>query len=71
MSILGEDVPDVIFHCEVASVFCIVPFEVNACIFLSSPIDCYGVVLLEHRSEVIGVAFINVFDPEVINYKTE
>ena len=49
MSILDEDFPGVIFLSEAASKFCIVPFEIDACIFLSIPIDCYGVVLTEHR----------------------
>ena len=71
MSILGDDVPDIIFHCEAASAVFIVPGEINSCIFISLPIDCNGGVLLEHISKVIGVEFSNVFDPKLINYKTE
>ena len=57
MFILGEDVSKVIFHWEPASAVCIVPGEIDACIFLSFPIDSDGVVLLEHQSYVIGVTF--------------
>ena len=71
MYILGEDVPDVIYHCEATSVVCIFPGDIGDCIFISFPIDFYGVVLLDHRSKVIGVEFSNVFDPKVINYNTE
>ena len=45
LSIIVEDIPDVIFHREAASAFCIVPFDINACVFLSFPINCDGVVL--------------------------
>ena len=64
MYILGEDVPDVIFYCEEASAVCIVPGEIDACIFISFPIDCDGVVLLEHQSEVIGVALSMYLTPK-------
>ena len=71
MSVFGEDIPDVTFHSETEIAVCIVPLLIDACILLSLPIDCDGVVLLEHQSEVIGIAFSILFDHEVINYKTE
>ena len=48
MSILGSDALDLIFHGEAASAVCIVPGDIDACIFLSFPVNWDGVVLMEH-----------------------
>ena len=71
MAVSVEDFLNVACHGHVASAFGVVPVKVHAGKFGTLPFPSYGVVLLEDVAEVKGVAFVDVFNAEIIDNKGE
>ena len=58
-------------HGEATRPFDVVPGKVDTSVFLAFPILGDGVMLLQDRVEVLGVALVNVFDAKVVNNERE
>ena len=67
MAPFEEDVIYVVLDVKTAGVFGVFPVEVNAGKTGAGPVLSDIVVLKEDVAKVVGVAFANVFDAEVIN----
>ena len=66
MAISEEELPDVVLHGESAGTVFVVPFEINACIFLPLPIGSDHVVFLNFGEEMLCVMFTDIFDAKII-----
>ena len=64
--VLLEDCLDIPFHGEAAGALLVVPVKVNNSVLLSFPVSGDGVVFFKNRYEVFGVAFLHIFDAEII-----
>ena len=62
----GSDVVDVSSHCSLARSCCVVPCDVNAHEFGTSPIRGDIVVFAERREEMFSVDLFHVFDTKII-----
>ena len=62
---------NVAIHISFESAICIVPVKFYANIYVASPVRLHGVVVLDYFFEVEGVGFVDTFDPEFINNKSE
>ena len=67
MGISEKKFPDVALHCELAGTGFLVPFEINACIFLLLPVDSDRVVFLKCGEDMLCVMFAGIFDAKIIN----
>ena len=67
----GQDVGNLVAHSETESALGVFPFEIDDGKLVASPILGHFVVFLEKISEVINVAFADVFDTKVIDYEAE
>ena len=65
-----EEVFDIMFDGQVAGAFGVVPGEVDAGESGSGPVLGEFIVLEEYVAKVVGVAFSNIFNAEVINNKS-
>ena len=62
-----EEVFDIIFDGKATSAVCVVPGEVNVGESGAGPVLGEFIVLEEDVAKVVGVAFANIFDAEVID----
>ena len=69
----GNDLgsPGRIIHGEVACLFGIFPFEINAGKFSAFPISGDGVVWLEGFAQVVDMAIFDVFYTKIVNNEDE
>ena len=67
MAISEQELPDVFFHCESSGAGFVVPFKINACIFISLPDSSDCVVLLHCGKEMLCVMFADIFDAKIID----
>ena len=64
----GKDGGNVFVHCEMTCAFVIVPCQVDTRVERAITILGDGVVFEEGVTQVVGVAFANVFNAKIINY---
>ena len=62
-----EEVFDIVFDGQATGAVRVVPGEVNAGKLGAGPVLGEFIVLKEDAAKVVGVAFANIFDAEVIN----
>ena len=62
---------EIFWHGDVAGACGIVPVNGDSAVERNSSVDGYGVEFLEALDEVVGVLFVDVLDPKVINDKGE
>ena len=67
MAISGEELVDVVFHGDLAGAGFVVPFKINACVFLPLPVSSDHVVFLQCVEEILCVFFANIFDAKIID----
>ena len=65
---LDVEVGDVILHCEVASLLCVVPVKVNSREQVFLLVISYFVVFFEGSLDLKGVTLDNVLNAKVVNY---
>ena len=67
MAISEKDLPDIFLHGESEGTGFLVPFEINACVFIPLPVGSDGVVFLKCGEEMLCVMFANIFDAKIID----
>ena len=65
-----KDGVGVAWNGEMTGAVDVIPFEGNAGKLGAGPILSDGVMLFEDISQVVSVAFVNVFDAKIMNIKT-
>ena len=71
MYVLEKKVANLILHGEANSLLLVVPIEVDDRKFVAGPIFGDGVIFHEDITEVMGMAFANIFNTQVIYDETE
>ena len=66
MTISDKELPDVVLHGELAGRGFIVPFKINACVFIPLPVSSNRVVFLKCVEEMLYVMFANISDAKII-----
>ena len=67
MAIYEQELPDVVLHGELSSAGFVVPFKINACVFLPLPVVSDRVVFLKCGKEMLCVMFADIFDAKIID----
>ena len=67
MAISEQELSDVVFHGELVCAGFVVPFDINACIFLPLPVGSDRVVFLQCGKEMLCVMSANIFDAKIID----
>ena len=71
MTPFEENILDVVLDGEASSALVVVPLNIDAGVVRAFPILCDFIVFDEDFTKVVGVAFANVFDAEIVHYKAE
>ena len=67
MAISDKELPDVVLHGESAGTGFVVPFKINACVFIPVPVGSDRVMLLQCGEEMLCVMFSGIFDAKIID----
>ena len=67
MAISDHELPDVVFRGESAGAGFVVPFKINACVFLPLSVGSDRVVFLQCGEEMLYVMLADTFDTKVID----
>ena len=67
MAISEQELPDLVFHGESTGAGFVVPFKINACVFLPLPVGSDRVVFLHCGEEMLCLMFADTFDAKIIN----
>jgi hypothetical protein len=68
---LNEQIVNVPRHAELAAPARIIPFDGDACQFVTSHVDLHTMEFLEELQEVVEMLNTNVFDTKVIHNEAE
>ena len=66
-AISDQELPDVVFRGDSAGAGFVVPFKINACLFLPLTVGSDRVVFLQCGEEMLCVTFANIFDAKIID----
>ena len=67
MAIYEKEFLDVVAHGELEGTEFVVPFDINACVFIPLPVGSNRVVFLQCGDEMLCVMFPEIFDAKIIN----
>ena len=67
ISISDKELLDVFLHSELAGAGFLVPFNINACVFLPLLVGSDRGVFLNCGEEMLCVIFANIFDAKIID----
>ena len=67
IAISKQELPDVVVHGESAGAGFVVPFKINACVFLPLSFGSDRVVFLQCGKEMLCVMFADIFDAKIID----
>ena len=67
MAISDQELSDVVFHGELEGAGFVVPFKINACVFLPLPVGSDHVVFLQCGEEMLCVMSADISDAKIID----
>ena len=67
MAISDKEFPDVALYGESAGAGFVIPFKINACVFIPLPAGSDRVVFLKCGENMLCVMFADIFDTKIID----
>ena len=67
MAVSEKEFPYLVLHGELVGTGILVPYNINACVFLPLPVSSDRVVFLKCGEEMLCVMFADIFDAKIIN----
>ena len=67
MAISEQELSSVVFHGESVGAGFVLPFKINACVFLPLPVGSDRVAFLQYCKEMLCIMFAYIFDAKIID----